>query len=399
MSTLNMAFRNLRRRRSRTILTVSGIVIGIAMTFVFLSLVSGLDVQTTQLIRAIGGADITLYNSTRIAPRQILTGQANPLNESLLSTVSSINGVYAVSPQLAFQGYISGTRAIINGINSSTYSVVTGGLNLNTGSFLSEGSKKMVVLGKTIADSLNSTVGNSVILSETQEGGISYQVIGVYETGIAFQDRGCYISLSEAQNMSSSQNLISAIFVKCIDPNDVPNVSAAINSILPQVRAVVPTATLQQVSNVLNTVRLFLLSIGLIALVAGGFGVVNTMLSSVSERTKEIGTLKAIGAKDGQILTIFMSEALLLGVMGGIIGISIGVIVSLLFPMLSRGLLGTSLRGIGGQAIGGVSLMPAILLSNIILCFSLGVIVGVLAGFYPAWRAAKMKPVEALRHV
>ena len=103
MSTLNMSFRNLRRRRSRTILTVSGIVIGIAMTFVFLSLVSGLDVQTTQLIRAIGGADITLYNSTRIAPRQILTGQANPLNESLLSTVSSINGVYAVSPQLAFK--------------------------------------------------------------------------------------------------------------------------------------------------------------------------------------------------------------------------------------------------------------------------------------------------------
>ncbi len=399
MSTLNMAFRNLGRRRSRTVLTVSGIVIGIAMTFVFLSLVSGLDIQTTQLIRAIGGADITLYNSTRIAPRQILTGQANPLNESLLSTVSSINGVYAVSPQLAFQGYISGTRAIINGIDPSTYSIVTGGLNLNTGSFLSEDSKKTVVLGKTIADSLNATVGKSVILSETQEGGESYQVIGVYETGIAFQDRGCYITLSEAQNMSGSQNLITAIFVKCIDPNDVPNVSAAITSLLQQLRAVVPTAAVQQVSNVLNTVRLFLLSIGLIALVAGSFGVVNTMLSSVSERTREIGTLKAIGAKDSQILTIFMSEALLLGVIGGIIGISVGVVVSLLFPMVSRGLLGTSLRGIGGQAAGGVSLVPAILVSNIILCFSLGVIVGVLAGFYPAWRAAKMKPVEALRHV
>ena len=233
-----------------------------------------------------------------------------------------------------------------------------------------------------------------------------YEIIGIYETGNPAQDRGCYITLDEVQNMTNMENLITAILVKCVNPNEVSSISETIASLLPEVRTVTPTAAIQQVSDLLNTVRMFLFSIGLIALMAGGFGVVNTMITSISERTREIGTLKAIGAKDLQILKIFMSEALLLGLIGGGIGVSVGIIFSLLFPIFSGGLTGIPLPGIGGRPPGGgsrfpggVSISPAILPANILLCFSLGVVVGVLAGFYPAWRAARMKPVEALRHV
>lgn len=190
--------------------------------------------------------------------------------------------------------------------------------------------------------------------------------------------------------------------MKCIDPNEVSIVSETVTSLISGVRTVVPTAAIQQVSNMLNTVRMFLFSIGLVALIAGSFGVVNTMITSISERTREIGTLKAIGAKDGQILKIFMSEALLLGLIGGGIGVSIGTTFSILLPMLSRVLPVIPFGGFGGGLRGGlrgVSISPAILPLNILLCFSLGIVVGVLAGFYPAWRAARMRPVEALRHV
>jgi putative ABC transport system permease protein len=152
---------------------------------------------------------------------------------------------------------------------------------------------------------------------------------------------------------------------------------------------------------------MFLFSIGIVALIAGSFGVINTMTTSISERTREIGTLKAIGAKDGQILKIFMSEAVILGVVGGAIGVSTGILFSIFLPLLSGGLSGLSLPGLGGGlgrrilvgGQGGVSIAPAILPSTILLCFSLGLVVGVLAGLYPSWRAARMKPVEALRHV
>lgn len=406
MSALNMALKSLGRRKLRTTLTVSSIVVGIAMTLVFLSLVAGMDIQAAQMVRAIGGADITVVNATRMTRQQFQQGLINTLDESLVTVIEGVNGVYDTSSQLSLRMEVNGTGVTINGIEPSTYSAVTGGLNIINGSSLSEGSEKEVVLGKILADSLNATIDGNVIISSAQQDGESYKIIGIYETGIALQDRGCYITLEEVQNMSNKENLITAILVKCVDPNEVPTVRETIANLLPEVRIVSPTAAIQQVSNLLNTVRMFLFSIGLIALMAGGFGVVNTMITSISERTREIGTLKAIGAKDQQILKIFMSEALLLGVIGGGFGVSIGIIFSILFPMFSGGLSALPIPIIGGggpgggsRFPGGVFISPAIIPTNVLLCFSLGIVVGVLAGLYPAWRAARMRPVEALRRV
>lgn len=408
MSAWNMALRSLGRRKVRTALTVSGIIVGVSMAFAFLSLVAGIDVQISDIIRRIGGADITMYNATRLTRQQILAGATNTLDESLLTTISEgVVGVYAVSPQLTFIGSVNGTRAPINGIDQLTHSIVTGGLNIINGSSLQEGSEKEVVLGKTLADTLEATIGGDVLLSPLQPGGESYKVVGVYETGMALQDRGCYITIDESQNMTDREGIITAILIKVIDPNEVSSVRTEITNLIPDIRLVVPTAAIQQVSNMLNTVRMFFFTISLVALLAGSFGVVNTMLTTVTERTREIGTLKAIGAKGGQILTIFITEALLLGVIGGGVGVLIGIGLSILFPMFAGGLSGLPLGGFlgrggrtaGGASFGGASITPAILPSTILLCFSLGIIVGILAGLYPAWRASRMKPVEALRHV
>jgi putative ABC transport system permease protein len=393
-----MSWKNLSRRKLRTGLTVSGIVVGIAMTFVFLSLVSGMDVQAAQLIQRLGGADITIYNATRVGGEQIIAGAINTLDASLLTTVQEVDGVYVTSPQLTFVGSINRTRAFINGIDATSYEIVTGGLNVIEGTGLAEGAQDAVVLGKTIADTLEVHVGSHVTLNDLS----TFEVIGIYETGNALQDRGGYVTLAEAQDLSMQPGAITSILLKVTDPNDVDAVQTALTSLLSGIRLVVPTVVLQQVSTVLNTIRLFLFSIGLVALIAGSFGVINTMMTSISERTREIGTLKAIGAKDGQILAIFVSEALLLGVIGGATGVGIGVLLTVALPLLTGRLAGVSLPGLGsgvGRLLTGVSITPAFLPLNVLLCFSLGLVVGVIAGLYPSGRAARMHPVEALRHV
>jgi putative ABC transport system permease protein len=147
-----------------------------------------------------------------------------------------------------------------------------------------------------------------------------------------------------------------------------------------------------------NTLGLFFAVIGLVALFAGSLGVVNTMIMSVSERTREIGTLKAMGARDSKILRIFLTEGLLIGLIGGTVGILIGALLSFLFPLFTRGIFSASGGAGFGSRLSGVTLAPAITPFNLSLCFSLGALVGVLAGLYPAWRASRMRPVEALRY-
>ena len=131
------------------------------------------------------------------------------------------------------------------------------------------------------------------------------------------------------------------------------------------------------------------------------------MFMSVTERTREIGTLKAIGARDSVILKIFMAEAILIGIIGGGAGVTVGAVLSYAFPLFTRGILGVTQGVTQGTPFGGgrtdfagmsnVTITPSIEPLNIALCFFLGALVGVLAGLYPAWRAARMKPVEAFR--
>jgi putative ABC transport system permease protein len=413
METWKMAIRNISRRKLRTTLTVLGIVVGVGMMLALLSIVSGMDVRVTQMVRALGGADITIYNATTPGRGGQPFGGfggfgftiQRTINLNIIEQVSQIQGVYAVSPQLSFIGYIGNTRITIYGIDPQTYDEVTGGLNIINGRMLNVGESGKIILGKAIMEALNTTIGGKVKVGVSTTEQREFEVIGEFETGMMFQEYSAYITIEDAQNITGLENEATQILVKCEDPYMVSEVANTITSYIPGVRVTTPTAMVTQATQLLNTLTMFFATIGLIALVAGSFGVINTMLMSVSERTREIGILKAIGAKSSDILKMFLAEAVLIGALGGVIGVAVGGVLAYVLPMFMPGIMGTAsilgrttIRGI--RQVGSTQLFtPTLTPTNIVVCIALGVLVGLIAGLYPAWRASRMKPVEALRHV
>lgn len=424
MSSMSIAFRNLRHRKMRTALTVSGIVVGVAMILVLLSLAAGTSTQTSGLLRNLVGAEITVVNGTTPtfpgggngggngsgnqggSPGggfnggggfRGLFGTGNTINQTLVNSIENMSGVYVASPELSTPGYVNGANVFLYGIDPSTYSQAATGLDITQGTDLSASGQ--IVLDSTVASNLNVGLGSEVRVGANSTGGATYTVVGIYSSGSTFGPlaRSAYLLLSDAQAISGKEGLVTQIYVKTTSPSLVSQVASAIDSSITGVTANVANTIANPATSLSNTMSTFFTVIGLVALLAGAFGVINTMMMSISERTREIGTLRAIGATKGQVMKMFLGEAFLIGLIGAIVGVFIGVIVSLAFPFLT-GLAASSGFGGPGGALRS-ALTSTLTPYNLALSFALGSLVGIIAGVYPALRASRMDPVEALRHV
>ena len=426
MSSLNQAVRSLRRRRTRTVLTVSGIVIGVAMILVLLSISAGASTQTNGLLRNALGAQITVVNATTPSFPGFTSnftsfsftggppsgggggggfaqffGGGNTVNESLVTKIDAVSGVYATSPELDTSGYINGNSVLLDGIDASTYSSVTNGIDISSGSmFTSSSASNSIILSSDLASNLGVSVGSTVTVGANSTGGGSYTVTGIYTaatSGFGPASRSAYIPLSAAQAISGKSNQVTEIYVKADTPSLVNSVASLIDSEISGVTANT-ASSITVASSLSGTLSTLFIVVGIVALIAGAFGVINTMMMSITERTREVGTLRAIGAQEGEVLKIFMSEAFVIGVLGAVAGVVIGVIVSVALPSIT----GSSAAGAVGRFAGArlvSTLNTSLTPDNILLALGLGIVVGTLAGIYPAWRGSKMDPVEALRHV
>jgi putative ABC transport system permease protein len=369
--------------------------VGVALILVLLSLVAGINVQVRASIRGLGGADVTVYNGTVTGARQtFLFGSTATLNESLVGDIANLPDVYSVSAENLEVMNANGALAPVWGIDTPTFDRTSGGLNIVSGREIITTDVDVAVLGQGLAQFLNLSLGDSVILqarSPNEMNNVSLMVVGIYETGQNLIDRGLYVERDTILNLTNSSGTVTSILVKVNDPNNVGLVSDEISGLFPETRVVTASSLVSSASQLLNTLTLFFTTIGLVALIAGSFGVINTMLISVFERTREIGTMKAIGAKQSTVLRLFIYEAVFIGVLGGIIGLILGGGASIVLADLPGRLLSS------GGRLGGLS--PVLTVENLALSFLLGLGTGIIAGLYPAWRASRMRTVEALRNV
>jgi ABC-type antimicrobial peptide transport system permease subunit len=238
------------------------------------------------------------------------------------------------------------------------------------------GSREMM-LGQPAADVLKVGVGNTVRLGE-----LIFRVVGIFETGISWEESSAIISLRDGQVILGKPRQVSLYAIKVKDPQQVEAVRAQIESSIPDVIAAVSSETSETMPEMAN-VYAMIWAIGALAIVVGGIGMMNTMIMSVFERTREIGTLRALGWRRRKVLGMVIKESLALGLIGVVIGVVLAWLLGLAMQQIP----------VWGAWL-AVIITPGLLAQALIIAVTLGAV----GGLYPAWRAANLSPVEALRY-
>ncbi len=400
------ALRALMANKLRSTLTMLGIVIGVGAVVALLSIGTGAQAQITGQIESIGANLITVYSGTRssFTPSGAGSGATAPLTYEESEQLKGLPGVAAVSPQVQSRQTVkyqsAQTNVQIVGVEPDYATVHPD--QLDHGRFISESDvankSRVVVVGSQIVTDLFGgldPVGKSIKIN-----GIQFKVIGVMKSqgsgGFGFsRDTTTYIPITTAFARLSatrvgSEKTVSTIEVSATSSDSIETAIAAIEEKLRALHGIGlgedDDFTVQSQSDILSaatsvtsTLTVFLGAIAGISLVVGGIGVMNIMLVSVTERTREIGLRKAVGARRGDILYQFLTETLTLSVLGGVIGILAGAGVSSLVN--ASGLIDT-----------------VVSMESVVLAFGFSAAVGVFFGLYPANRAAGLKPIEALRY-
>ncbi len=275
--------------------------------------------------------------------------------------------------------------------------------NLDSGRFLDQGDTNAVVVGSRIAS--KSTFKQPLAVNRMITlGGRAFKIVGILNAtgGMGGNDNAVFMPISAARDiLGKNGNMFDSITVKVSGPDVVDTVMAEMDAKLMIFRHVTDKtkdytitsskAMQESIASVTQTFTVFLAAIAAVSLLVGAVGITNTMFTSVLEKTREIGIMKAIGAKNADIMTIFLLNSGLVGLVGGLLGVLLGSGISLILPdVLSRGVI----PGMGGG--GGLkTVLPASLLITALLG---SVLIGMVAGAVPAYGASKLKPVDALRY-
>jgi putative ABC transport system permease protein len=391
-----LAFSRLATGKLRTALTMLGIIIGVASVVALVSVAQGATKGISDRLQALGTNLVTVSPGfTRTGATRGASGSATTLTLDDASALAQLDGVQAIAPELTTNKLvIAGTQnetARVIGTTPGYLSVFA--YSMWVGSDLNQASvdhnMRVAVIGATTADNLGLT--DSSLGSTLYIGGLPFQLIGIMQPkgGSTTADDQVLIPLSTAHELFVGSNSVSTIGLSAVNQDQIATVSAEITATLEQRHGITngvddfsistQAQLLGTVSGVSDTLTLLLAGIASISLLVGGIGIMNIMLVSVRERTREIGIRKAIGARGRDILSQFLVEALALSLAGGIIGIGLGVLVS---------------YGIGLDAGWGFVFNPATVV--VALLFSL--MVGIVFGVWPASQAARLDPVVALRY-
>jgi putative ABC transport system permease protein len=386
---LRLALSRLRTSRMRAALTMLGVVIGVASVVALVGVGQGTTANITSRLAGLG------TNLLTISP----TGGANAtLTLEDAAAIAKVDGVAAVAPELQTSQTIAvGTKTTTTSVvgTSADYALVRA-YDVWQGSFLTtttvDRGLRVVVLGATTASNLGldaSSLGSSVTI-----GGLPFEVIGILQpkggTGFQNPDDQVLVPLAAVSKYFVAGDAVRTIGVSVTSGDQMTAATTAITTLLRDRHRLAATDAadfsvfnqtqlLDAASSISATLTLLLGGIASISLVVGGIGIMNIMLVSVRERTREIGIRKAIGARGRDILAQFLIEALTLSLLGGLIGIVLGLAVSAL---------------IGQLAGWGFQFNPSTIAAAVLFSLAVGVVFGV----WPARQAARLDPINALRY-
>ncbi len=404
---LQYALGNLGRRRSRTLLTASSVAIGIAAIVALLSITQGMQSSIQYELQDGLGMD-TLILSQSSDKRMLV------LNDT--SLLDGIEHVTAVVPVLHRTGVIqvnnTSRQVAIMGIDFEEYGEVYSHLFLaERGSIPVAPENTSVIIGMGLYDPSNNgtilaDVGDTMTIIngyQSYDGNVTAVLneIGSLNIG-GMTDGAIYIPVEQARQFFGS-DYVSSMIVQ-IDDYDQATIDGVTQEVRDrfdgQVNIASSLSVMKMVSQVFVTVDLFLICVGVITLMVAGIGIMNIMLMSLIERTREIGTLKALGMKDRTVLTIFLLEAGIIGIIGSVIGAISGFLLAQVIStvIMGSGMLST-LSNSGAYFMSYMEIVPELSLEIFLGAILFGMLVSIIFALYPAWRSSKLSPVEALRHL
>jgi putative ABC transport system permease protein len=396
----NLIVKNIFRNKSRSILAVIGIAIGVAAV-VGLGLVTDDLSASAQSALTAGAADFSVVSGTSGGdgggpPGGSGNGQL--INQSSVTDIQQISGVGSAAGVIRTMVNLSNTTNSTNTTgneNSSDSGSVIGGnfrsmtsiigidssslsmddIVITNGSAFSNDNE--VIIGKNAAQSLNKTTGDTISISNQ-----TFKVVGIYETGNFMDDRGIIMSLNELQSLAGDTGQVSLVLVKVSNGTDANSIATTIQQKYPQLSTSTSLSGMNRMNNGLDVIKSGSWAVSLLAILVGGIVVIVSMMKAVSERTREIGVLRAIGWGQRRILTMIIGESLVLSLIAIIVGLVIGIGIVELISITHL------LQGI----------RPSFSALLILKGIGVALLLGIIGGIYPAYRASRLSPTEALRY-
>ncbi len=413
-----LALNILLHSKLRSWLTIIGIVIGVAAIVAIVSIGEGAQLNVQERFSGLGADLITISpgferasggfrggfghsESFRTSGSSSIISTAKNLTDKDIQVIKSVEGVSFIN------GIVSGRAEVFYLAESATVSVqgvdplawrniVT--TELESGRYLNPGDTNVIVVGNRV---VKSTFKQPFVLNRgiSIEGRL-FKVVGILKEsgGFGGDDNRIIMPIDQARDIleDAGSEKFDSIVIKASDTNLVDQIVSEIDSKLTISRHVTARnkdfsitsskATQERLQDITQTFTIFLGAIAAVSLIVGAVGIANTMFTSVLEKTKEIGIMKAIGARNFDIMIIFLLNSGLVGLVGGLLGIGLGSAISAVLPKILAGL------GPGG------SVRTVVPISLLIEALFLSIIIGMIAGAIPAYRASKLKPVDALRY-
>ena len=394
-----IASNGIKANKMRSALTMLGIIIGISAVIIMISVGQGATKQISDRISSMGSNLLMVSPGAGQGAVRGAAGSVNTLTLADGEAIKGLNNVVYVAPELGGGATLSyGSQTWTTQFNGTTpeYQFIKDWPTV-AGTFFTDedvdAATPVVVLGQTVVDNLfpdgSNPVGQSIRINR-----ISYTVVGVLSSksagmGGQDQDNTALIPVTTAQRRMLGVNYVRMLNVQAATPESMASIQSGIEQLLRQRHRIADSAgndfTVNNLAVVLETVEstsailtLFLAGVAAISLLVGGIGIMNIMLVSVTERTREIGLRMAVGATEGDIRNQFLVEAMTLCLIGGIVGILLGVSGSKLIAHLT-----------GWQT--------TVTINSILLSTGFSVAIGLFFGYYPAKKAAGLDPIEALR--